>query len=82
MRCVVAKIVDGKALAAANIANIDKASNEASGDFGHNPKGRDDLGSSRCRPFAYLPLGKPRSALLALSPNRLRRTHVVMVNRP
>jgi len=33
----VAKIVDGKALVAANIANIGKASNEASGDFGCNP---------------------------------------------
>jgi len=41
VRCVVAKIVDGKALGAANIANIGKASNEASGDFGRNPKGRD-----------------------------------------
>ena len=37
VRCVVAKIVDGKALAAANIANIGKVSNEASGDFGRNP---------------------------------------------
>ncbi|HSN38924.1 MAG TPA: hypothetical protein VLT92_01905, partial [Burkholderiales bacterium] len=74
-----AKIVDGKALAAANIANIGKASNATSGDLGHNPKGRDDLGPRRCCPFAYLPLGKPRSALLALSPNRLHRTHVVMV---
>ena len=77
-----AKIVDGKALGAANIANIGKTSNEASGDFGRNPKGRDDLGSWRCPAFAYLPLGKPRSTLLALNPNRLRRTHVVMVNRP
>src|SRR5665647_1202941 len=39
-------------------------------------------GPWRCRTFAYLPRGKPRSALLALSPNRLRRTHVIMVNRP
>ncbi len=82
MRCVVAKIVDGKALVAANIANIGKTSNEASDDFGHNPEGRDDLSPWRCRTFAYLPRGKPRSALLALSPNRLRRTHAVMVNRP
>ena len=77
-----AKIVDGEALDAANIENIGKASNEASGDFGHNPKGRDDLGPWRCRAFAYLPRGKPRSALLALNPNRLRRTHVVIANRP
>ncbi len=77
-----AQIAGGKALAAANIANIGKASNATSGDLGHNPKGRDDLDSWRCRPFAYLPLGKPRSALLAPSPNRLRRTHVVIVNRP
>jgi hypothetical protein len=82
MRCVVAKIADGKALGATNIVNIGKASNEGSGDFGHNPKGREDLGSWRCRTFNYLPRGKPRSALLALSPNRLRRTHVVNVNRP
>jgi hypothetical protein len=40
----VAKIVDGKAIGAVNIANIGKTSNEASGNFGHNPKGRDDLG--------------------------------------
>jgi len=37
-------IVDGKALVAANIANIGKASNEASGDFGHNPQGRGRFG--------------------------------------
>src|SRR5665647_1628536 len=34
-------------------------------------------GPWRCPAFAYLLRGKPRSALLALSPNRLRRTHVV-----
>jgi len=34
---LLAKIVDGKALAADNIANIGKASNEVSGDFGRNP---------------------------------------------
>jgi hypothetical protein len=33
----VVKIVNSKALAAANIANIGKVSNDASDDFGHNP---------------------------------------------
>jgi hypothetical protein len=78
----VAKIVNGKALAAAHIENMGKASNAASGDFGHNPQGRDDLDPWRCPAFAYLPPGKPRSALLALAPNRLRRTHAAIVNRP
>ena len=49
MRCVVAKIVNGKALAAAHIENMGKASNAASGDFGHNPEGRDDLASALSR---------------------------------
>ncbi|MDP2239913.1 MAG: hypothetical protein Q8K18_07080 [Burkholderiales bacterium] len=44
-----AKIVDGEALVAVNIANIGKTSNEASGDFGLNPKGRDALWA-RIRP--------------------------------
>jgi hypothetical protein len=81
VRCVVAKIVSGKALAAAHIGNMGKASNAASGDFGHNPEGRDDLAPGHCRTFAYLPPGKPRSVLRALGPNRRRRTHEVMVNR-
>jgi len=42
----VAKIVSGKALAAAHIENMgnsfDKYGNAASADFGHNPQGRDD----------------------------------------
>jgi len=37
MRC--GQIVDGKALAAANIANIGKARNEASGDLWPQPVG-------------------------------------------
>jgi hypothetical protein len=78
----VAKIVNGKALAAAHIGNMGKASNAASGDFGHNPEGRDDLAPRHCRTFAYLPTGKPRSVLRILRPNRHRRTHEVMVNRP
>ncbi len=82
MRCVVVKIVNDKALAVAHIENMGKASNAGSGDFDHNPQGRDDLAPGRCRAFAYLPLGKPRSPLLALRPNRLRRTHEVIVNRP
>ncbi len=80
------KIIDGKALAAAHIANmghsVGKCGNAASGDFGHNPEGRNDLAPWRCRAFAYLPMGKPRSALLALGPNRLRHTHEMIVNRP
>jgi hypothetical protein len=82
----VVKIVSGKALAAAHIENMgnsfDKFGNAASGDFDHNPQGRDDLAAGRCHAFAYLPTGKPRSALLALRPNRRRRTHEVIVNRP
>ena len=81
VRCVVAKIVSGKAFAAARIENTGKASNAASGDFGLNPQGRDDLASGRCRAFAHLPRGKPRSTLLALRPNRRRRTHEIIVNR-
>ena len=81
-----AKIVNDKALAAAHTENMGnsfgKCGNAGSGDFGHNPQGRDDLGSVRCRAFAYLPAGKPRSALLALTPNPLRRTHEMIVNRP
>ena len=82
VRCVAFKIVSGKALAAAHIENMGKASNAASGDFDHNPQGRDDLAPVRCRAFAHLPTGKPRSTLLALRPNRRRRTHEVIVNRP
>jgi hypothetical protein len=82
MRCVVAKIVSGKAHAAAHIENMGKAGNTASGDFGRNPEGRGDLASWRCRAFAYLPMGKPRSTLLALRPNRRRRTHEVTAHRP
>ncbi len=82
VRCVVTKIVSGKALAAVHIENMGKASNAASGDFGLNPQGRDDLAPVRCRAFACLPTGKPRSTLLALWPNRRRRTHEMMVNRP
>jgi len=82
VRCVVIKIVNDKAHAAAHIENMGKAGNAGSGDFDHNPQGRDDLTSGRCRTFAYLPTGKPRSALLALRTNRLRRTHEVIVNRP
>ncbi|MDP3715370.1 MAG: hypothetical protein Q8R21_03060, partial [Burkholderiales bacterium] len=63
MRCVAAKIVSGEALAAVHIENMGKASNAASGDFGHNPEGRDDLAPGHCRTFAYLPTGKPRSGL-------------------
>ena len=81
MRCVVVKIVSGKALAGAHIENMGKASNAASGDFDHNPEGRDDLAPVRCRAFACLPTGKPRSTLLALRPNRRRRTHEMRVNR-
>ncbi|MDP2239297.1 MAG: hypothetical protein Q8K18_03925, partial [Burkholderiales bacterium] len=36
-----AKIVDNNALVAAHIANMGKTSNDGSGDFGRNPKGRD-----------------------------------------
>jgi len=78
----VVKIVNDKALAAAHIENMGKASNAGSGDFDHNPKGRDDLASGRCRAFACLPAGKRRSTLLALKPNCLRRTHEMIVNRP
>jgi hypothetical protein len=82
----VAKIVNGKALAAAHIENmgnpVDKCGNAASGDFGHNPGGRNDLAPGHCRTFAYLPTGKRRSVLRALRPNRRRRTHEVIVNRP
>ena len=77
-----AKIGSGKAIAAAHIENMGKASNAASGDFGLNPEGRDDLAPVRCRAFACLPTGKRRSTLLALRPNRRRRTHEMMVNRP
>jgi hypothetical protein len=49
----VAKIVNGKALAAAHIGNMDKASNAASGDFGHNPQGRRRFGP---RPLSHLRL--------------------------
>ena len=76
------KIVNDKALAAAHIENMSEASNAGSGDFDHNPQGRDDLAPELCRTFAYLPTGKLRSALLALRPNRLRRTHEVIANRP
>ncbi len=76
------KIVNGKARAAAHIENMGEASNAASGDFGHNPKGRDELASVRCRAFACLPTGKPRSTLLALRPIRRSRTHEMIVNRP
>ena len=81
VRCVEAKIVSGKAFAAARIGNTGKANNAASGDFGPNPEGRDDLASGRCRAFAHLPTGKPRSTLLALRPNR-RRTHELTAHRP
>ena len=76
------KIVSGKALAAAHIENMGKASNAANGDFGRNPQGRDDFAPWHCRAFAYLPMDKPRSTLLALGPNRRRRTHEMIVNRP
>ena len=82
VRCVVVKIVNDKALAAAHIENMSEASNAGSGDFDHNPQGRDDLAPVRCRAFACLPTGKPRSTLLALRPNRRRRTHEMIVNRP
>jgi len=64
-----------------HIMNMDKVSNAASGNFDRNPQGRDDFFPWHCRPFAYLPMGKSRSALLALDQNHLRRTHEIMVNR-
>jgi len=79
---LLAKIFMGKAFAAGHIMYMGKPNNAASGEFGHNPEGRGDLAPGRCRAFAYLPTGKPRSALLALGPNRLRRIHEMMVNRP
>jgi hypothetical protein len=46
----VAKIVGGKALDAAHIANMGKTSNAASGDFGLNPSGRGNAVALHRRP--------------------------------
>ena len=63
VRCVVVKIVSGKTLAAAHIENMrnsfDKFGNVASGDFDHNPEGRDDLA-----PVSYTHLTLPTSDLV------------------
>jgi hypothetical protein len=66
----VAKIVNGKALAAAHIGNmgnpVGKCGNAASGDFGHNPEGRRRFGP---RPLSHLRLfADGQTALGALRP--------------
>ena len=76
------KIVNDKALAAAHIENMGKASNAGSGDFGHNPEGRDDLASGLGASSAVCPLANKRRRDNALGPNRRRRTHEVVINRP